>query len=251
MNPKVKQESRILIIAGFDPSGGAGIVADLETIHKLGARAAAAVTAVTIQNSKKFIEYSALQSAKLKQQLNVIFEEFKIVGVKIGMLGNRANAEAVAEMIEKHRPPQTVLDPIHKSTTGGILNDDVAFAVIKERIFPYTTVITPNKDEALYLLGKGSENLPPAKLAMQLVEKYPLKSVIITGNEGKNSIYDLVYDNENANLIQSKKAKVKSARGTGCRYSSALTYYLSKGIFLNESALLAKDLVLDYLSSYY
>jgi hydroxymethylpyrimidine kinase/phosphomethylpyrimidine kinase len=247
----MKQKSRILIIAGFDPSGGAGIVADLETIHKLGARAAVSVTAVTIQNSKEFVKYTALQSEQLKQQLDVIFDEYKIVGVKIGMLGNRANAEVVSSILEKHKPPQTVLDPIYKSTTGEILNDDVAFAVIKDRIFPHTTVITPNKEEACYLLGKGSKDLPPAKIAVQLVDKYRLKSVIITGNESKNSIFDLVYDGENANLIQSKKAKVKNGHGTGCRHSSALTYYLSKGIFLNESALLAKDYVLDYLSSHH
>lgn len=243
------KESRSLIIAGFDPSGGAGIVADLETIHKLGGKAAAVLTAVTVQNSNKFTGFTPMSAENVRAQLDAVFEEFKIVGVKIGMLGNRANAEAVADLLEKHKPPKTVLDPVYKSTSGAILNDDVAFTVIKTRIFPFTSVITPNRFEAEYLLGKEADNILPAKIAMRLFEKYKLKSVIITGNEGKGSSYDLVYDGENANVIQTARIKPKvSSHGTGCRHSSALMYYLSKGIFLNESALLAKDYVLDFLS---
>jgi hydroxymethylpyrimidine/phosphomethylpyrimidine kinase len=180
--------------------------------------------------------------------LEIIFDEFRILGVKIGMMGNRAIAGAIADVLEKNRPPQVVLDPIFKSTTGVILNDDMTFNVIKERIFPYTTVITPNSGEAKKLLGNTDKNISPTKMAVEMHEKYNLKSVIITGNEGKASSFDLVYDGENTNIIQTKYIKAKNNHGTGCRHSSALTYYLSKGIFLNESALLAKDYVLDYLS---
>ncbi len=243
------REPRVLIIAGFDPSGGAGIVADLETIHKLGGKAAAVVTTVTVQNSKKFSGSTPLPPDRIKAQLGAVFDEFRVIGVKIGMLGNRAIAEAVADVLEKERPPRTVLDPVYRSTTGAILNDDVTFTVVKDRIFPHTAVITPNRSEAEYLLGEKTNDLSAAKLAMKLFDKYSLKAIVITGNEGKSSSFDLVYDGENTNIIQTTRIKAKNTHGTGCRHSSALTHYLSKGIYLNESALLAKDYVLDYLAS--
>ncbi len=242
------KESRVLIIAGFDPSGGAGIVADLETIHKLGGKAAAVVTCVTVQNSKKFIGSNPLPPNQIKSQLESIFDEFKIIGVKIGMLGNRAIADSVAEVLQDEKPPRVVLDPVHKASTGAILNDDMTFSVVKDEIFPLTSVITPNIAEARYLLGGETEDLSPAQIAMQLFDKFSLKAVIITGNEGKGSSYDLVYDGENTNIIQTTRIKAKNSHGTGCRHSSTLMHYLSKGIFLNESALLAKDYVLDYLA---
>lgn len=242
------KESRLLIIGGFDPSGGAGIVADLETIHKLGGKAAAVITAVTIQNSKRFEGFSPLPAERINKQIEAIFGEFRISGVKIGMFGNRANAEAIAEFLENNNPPQTVLDPIFKSSTGSVLNDEITFKVMKERIFPRTNVITPNMSEALHLLGKMDDELSPAAAAVQLYDKYRLKAVIITGNEGKGSLFDLVYDGDNTNIIQTKKIKGVDVHGTGCRYSTALTYYLSKGISLNESALLAKDYMFDFLS---
>jgi hydroxymethylpyrimidine/phosphomethylpyrimidine kinase len=242
------KESRLLIIAGFDPSGGAGIVADLETIHKLGGKAAVVITTITVQNSRRFKEFTPLPAEGISKQMEAIYDEFRISGVKIGMLGNRVNAEVVADFLEKHNPPQTVLDPIFKSSTGSVLNDETAFKVMKEKIFPYVSVITPNMAEAFHLLGKEDEKISAAVAAVQLRDKYNLKAVIITGNEGKGSLFDLVYDGDNANIIQTKKIKGKDLHGTGCRYSSALMYYLSKGIFLNESALLAKDYILDYLS---
>lgn len=244
----MSRESRLLIIAGFDPSGGAGIVADLETIHKLGGKAAVVITSITIQNSGRFLGFSPLPHEKVVAQLEAIQDEFRISGVKIGMLGSKANAEAVAGFLEKHNPPQTVLDPIYKSSTGAVLNDEDVFRVIKNRILPHTDVITPNMPEALHLAGIKDDKTAPAPLAADLHKMFELKAVIITGNESKESKFDLVYDGENANVIQSKKIKVKDLHGTGCRYSSALTYYLSKGIFLNESALLAKDYILDYLN---
>jgi len=244
----MSKESRLLIIAGFDPSGGAGIVADLETIHKLGGKAAAVITTITFQNSRRFEGFTPLPAEGISKQAEAIYDEFRICGVKIGMLGNRANAEAIAGFLEKHKPPQTVLDPIFKSSTGSVLNDEITFAVMKEKIFPHTTVITPNMDEALHLLGTEDEKLSPTTTAVQLYDKYHLKAVIITGNVGKGSLFDLVYDGDNANVIQTKKIKGKDLHGTGCRYSSALTYYLSKGISLNESALLAKDYMFDFLS---
>jgi hydroxymethylpyrimidine/phosphomethylpyrimidine kinase len=244
----MSKESRLLIIAGFDPSGGAGIVADLETIHKLGGKVAVVITSITIQNSEKFKTFMPIPAEKIAGQLEAIYEEFRISGVKIGMLGNRANAIAVAEFLEKNNPPQTVLDPIYKSSTGTVLNDEETIKVMKSRLFPHITVITPNMDEALHLADMDGQNPAPAKVATHLYDKFGLKAVIITGNESKESKFDLVYDGDNANILQSKKVKVKDLHGTGCRYSSALAYYLSKGIFLNESALLAKDYILDYLN---
>lgn len=242
------KESRLLIIGGFDPSGGAGIVADLETVHKLGGKAAAVITAVTIQNSKRFEGFSPLPAERIHKQIEAIFGEFRVSGVKIGMFGNRANAEAIADFLESNNPPQTVLDPIFKSSTGSVLNDEITFKVMKERIFQRTNVITPNMSEALHLLGKTDDELSPTAAAAQLYDKYRLKAVIITGNEGKGRLFDLVYDGDNTNIIQTKKIKVRDVHGTGCRYSTALTYYLSKGISLNESALLAKDYMFDFLS---
>lgn len=184
----------------------------------------------------------------MRISVSMIFDEFRIIGVKIGMMGNKSVAKVIGEILEKKKPQQVVLDPIYKSTTGMMLNDDMTFNVMKEIIFPLTTVITPNREEAVKLLGKDTGKLSSAKIAMNLYEKYKLKSVIVTGNERKESSYDVVYDGENINEIQTKKVKSQYSRGTGCRHSSALTYYLSKGVYLNESALLAKDHVFDYLS---
>lgn len=242
MKKKLRRKTtKILTIAGADPSGGAGVQADLRTFHYFGLLASSVVTAVTAQNEKKFISVNAVSAKVLRDQLHSVGPcDF----VKIGMLGTKENAQEVIRYLKKTKPKCVVLDPVLCSTTGTRLLEKTALPLLIQGLFPLCTLVTPNLLEASILTDLPVTNLDQMKAAaITLLKNSPgLKSVLIKGGHLQDSATDLLYDGKNFHLFSGKRFS-KSFHGTGCVLSSAILAELSQNQSMKESVSKAKKYV--------
>lgn len=225
-----------LTIAGFDPTGSAGILADFETFQALSMDPAAVITAITAQNDKRVISIHAIAPRLIASQFNALK---KPSAIKIGMLANAAIVRQVAKLIPQKVP--VVLDPVLRATAGRALLELKAIPTLIKRLFPLATVITPNRSEAEKLLGHKIRDLERA--ASDLLALGP-KAVIITGG----AKHDVLADSRGVLVIKGKRAR-GTMRGTGCRHSSALAAYLAKGRTIRQAARHAQQYVRRYIAS--
>lgn len=225
-----------LTIAGFDPTGNAGVLADFETFKALSIDPTAVITAITAQNDKRVISIHALPPPLIASQFNALK---KPTAIKIGMLANAAIIRQVAKLLPQKVP--VVLDPVLRATTGRALLEPKAIPTLIKTLFPLATVITPNRSEAEKLLGHKIRDLKQA--ASDLLALGP-KAVIITGG----SKYDALADSRGVTIIKGNRARGTS-RGTGCRHSSALAAYLAKGRTIRQAAKQAQQYVQRYVAS--
>lgn len=225
-----------LTIAGFDPTGSAGVLADFETFKALSIDPTAVITAITAQNNKRVISVEALSPRLIADQFNALK---KPAAIKIGMLANAAIIRRVAKLIPRKVP--VVLDPVLRASSGRALLEPIAIPVLIKTLLPLCTVITPNRAEASKLLGRKITD--PKQAASDLLALGP-KAVIITGG----AKYDVLADSRGVKVIEGKRAR-GTARGTGCRHSSALAVYLAKGRTIRQAARQARQYVRRYVAS--
>jgi hydroxymethylpyrimidine/phosphomethylpyrimidine kinase len=225
-----------LTIAGFDPTGSAGVLADFETFKALSIDPAAVVTAVTAQNNKRVISIHALPPPLIASQFNALK---KPSAIKIGMLANAAIIRRVAKLLPRKVP--VVLDPVLRASSGRALLEPKAIPTLIKHLLPLATVITPNRQEAEKLLGRKIKNFSHA--AEDLLELGP-KAVIITGG----AKHDVLADSRGVTIIKGTRSR-GSSRGTGCRHSSALAAYLAKGRTIRQAARQARQYVRRYVAS--
>jgi hydroxymethylpyrimidine/phosphomethylpyrimidine kinase len=225
-----------LTIAGYDPTGKAGILADIETFKSLSIDPTAVVTAITAQNNQRVISIEALSPRLIADQFNALK---KPAAIKIGMLGNAAIIRQVAKLLPGKVP--VVLDPVLRATTGRALLEPKAIPVLKRTLFPMATVITPNRSEAEKLLGHKIRDLQRA--AEDLLALGP-EAVVITGGAQA----DVLADSRGVKIIEGQRVR-GTARGTGCRHSSALAAYLGRGRTVRQAARQAQQYVRRYIAS--
>lgn len=226
-----KHPVKVLSIAGSDPSGGAGIQADLKTFSALGAYGMAVITSLTAQNTMRVSCIHTPPPAFLKNQLEAVFDDIPPDAVKIGMLYGIEEMKVVEKILKKYKPPNVILDPVMVSTSGDKLQDKNSVTFLKENLFPLVNFITPNLQETEILFG--SENL-------KLI-KTPL--LIKGGHSDNNHCDDHLYINGELYILPGKKIKTKSTHGTGCTLSSAIAVYLAQGKSLLNAAESAKKYV--------
>ena len=226
-----------LTIAGFDPTGAAGVLADFETFKALSMDPTAVITAITAQNNKRVLAIEALSPRLIADQFNV---HKKPAAVKIGMLANAAVVRKVAALLKRLKKVPVVLDPVLRASTGRALLEPKALPVLIKTLLPLATVITPNRAEAEKLLGRKIRDLERA--AEDLLKLGP-KAVIITGGAKA----DVLADSRGVKIIEGRRAR-GSARGTGCRHSSAIAAYLAKGLTIRQAARQAQNYVWRYVS---
>src|ERR1700720_1488282 len=172
----------LLTIAGFDPSCGAGVGADLKTFAAHNCYGVAAVTALTVQSTQGVRDVHPTPSATLRAQLDMLLEDVTLAAVKIGMLANRANASVVAEFLDKHKFGHVVLDPVSRPTAGsGELLDAAGLKFVRDELLKRATVITPNMPEAEFLTGMEVKDLHGMKAAGQRLVAMGARAVIVTG----------------------------------------------------------------------
>jgi len=230
----------LLSIGGSDPSSGAGIQSDIKTFHSLDAYGLTVITAITSQNTSTFGLIEPVSQKILKNQLESILTDFKIDGIKIGMVFNSKIINTLYQELKKLKIP-IVVDPVIKSTTGGFLIEKSAIKDFQKYIIPLATIITPNKFEAEILSKTKINSKNSFKKVGKIIQKMGAKNVVITGIRGKNNqIIDFVFD-DIQNYSISGDFIARNNHGSGCNYSSAILFALTKNKSIQESVKFAKE----------
>lgn len=231
----------ILSIAGSDPSGGAGIQADLKTFAALGGHGMAAVTALTAQNTCRVARVHLPPADFVAEQVATVLADSDVAAVKIGMLGSAAIAVAVAEALADYAGP-IVLDPVLVATSGATLGDDDVIAAMRAHLFERASVVTPNLAEASRLLGgailDGEASI--AEAARRLRGTGKAAWLIKGGHGGGDTAVDVLLDGEGFTRFASPRLATRNTHGTGCTLSSAIAAGLGDGLPLREAVGVAK-----------
>lgn len=250
--------STVLTIAGSDPSGGAGIQADLKTFDSFGVGGLSAVTAITAQTEDRVFSVNPVSADVLTQQMSAAARSGNIDAVKIGMIGSSANVRAIILFLHSLRPRHVVIDPVFTSTSGMPLLEAHALKLFKDELLPLATVITPNLDEAGVLTGMRIWNLGTMKEAALMIhaETWQLRndkdralSVLVKGGHCTGEPLDVLYNGSGFREFAGKRIEGGRRHGTGCRLSSAIAAGLAKGRSLETSIEEAKRFVEDYINS--
>ena len=231
----------ILAIAGSDPSGGAGIQADLKTFAALGCHGMAALTALTAQNTVAVTAVHLPPPAFVAEQIATVLADVDVAAVKIGMLGSAAIVEAVADALADY-PGPIVLDPVLVATSGAALGDEAVIAAMRAHLFPRATVITPNLQEAARLLCAAIVDDEAAILdAARRLRGNGAAAWLIKGGHGSGAqAVDLLLDDTGASRFASPRLATRNTHGTGCTLSSAIAAALGRGETLRQAVASAK-----------
>jgi len=240
----------LLTIAGFDPSCGAGVVADLKTFAAHGCYGMAAITSMTAQNTQAVEAVHNTPSAELREQLEVLAKDSEIAAVKIGMLGNRGNAVVVGEFLDAHKFPVVVHDPVMKSSSHSELLDNAGVKYLSTELLKRSTVITPNVPEAEILTGMTINTISDMEEAARKIGEMGAKAVIVKGGHMDRAV-DVVFDGKEVHQLSGDKVKMENTHGTGCTFASAITAQLAAGRGLVEAATLAKAYVVKAIEKAY
>ena len=229
----------LLSIAGSDPSSGAGIQSDVKTFTGLGAYALTVITSITSQNTRKFGKIEPVSEKMIKLQIDSIFSDFKVDAIKIGMVYNSKIIRTIHSKISKLNIP-IILDPIIKSTTGGLLLKKDALREYKKLLVPMSYVITPNVSEAITIAGGTIKNKDDLLTCALKIKNLGAKNVIITGIDfDKKIISDFVLEDSKFYTVSGRKIRLNN-HGSGCNFSAALALSIAKGKKLRDSVKYAK-----------
>lgn len=232
---------KTLTIAGFDPTGGAGVQADLKVFHSLGTYGLSVVTSLTAQNTEGVRDIMPVPGRFVKKQLTVLLSDLVPEATKTGMLYSVAAIDAVAYIIKKYSLKNIVVDPVLVSSSGKSLVEENTPAALRKKIFPLCTVITPNIYEASVLSGIDIKSSADMEKAAVCLRGYGPENVIITGGHLEDVAADVLYDGK-FHYLKSRK-KEGEYHGTGCTFSAALTAMLAKGHSVLDSAKEAKRFI--------
>jgi hydroxymethylpyrimidine/phosphomethylpyrimidine kinase len=240
----------ILTIAGFDPSGGAGIAADLKTFAAHNCYGVAAITALTVQNTQGASAVHPMDAGLLKESIEALFHDESIKAIKIGMLANRANADVVHGFVKANASIPSVLDPVIRSSNGLELLDAAGLDLLRTHLLNRVTVITPNLDEASALTGMKIENVEEMKAAARKLVEMGAHAVVVTGGHLEKAI-DVFFDGSKLETFIGDRVKPDNTHGTGCTFSSAVASNLALGRQLHDSVMLAKAYVTEAIRKAY
>ncbi len=234
-----------LTIAGSDCSGGAGIQADLKTFTAFGVYGMSAVTAVVAENTVGVQEVFDLPAGIIEQQIKSVVDDIRVDAIKIGMLSNPVIVELVAEKIREYNLKNIVIDPVMVAKSGDPLLKEEARIIIKNRLLPLATVITPNLYEAEVLLGGKIKSLEQMKEAAVELGKIGCAWVVVKGGHltGEKDAIDVVYNGRDFQALHSPFIDTKNTHGTGCTFSSAIAAGIAKGYDVSKAINRAKEYI--------
>ena len=241
---KLKIKSKVLIIAGSDSSGGAGIQADIKTVTSLGSYAMTAITAITSQNTTGVLSISKVPENEIKKQIEFTSKDIKPDAIKIGMLHSSKVINTVINSLNKIRVKKIILDPVMVAKGGTKLIDDKSIKILRTRLMKKVTLITPNIPEAEILTQTKIKNTNDMIIAGKKLLKLGVKNVLIKGGHLKSSyVFDIFLNKKEEKIFKSKKINTKNTHGTGCTLSSAIATYFSCGKTLKKSCGMAINYV--------
>jgi len=236
----------VLTIAGFDPSSGAGVTADIKTIAAHGCYGIACITALTVQSTSGVRRVEPLSPSFITETLEELTSDLPIAAVRIGMLGSRAVVKAVAEFVHERGLPNVVLDPILKSSSGARLLKDGGSAILLEKLLPLASVVTPNREEASALTGLPVTSLEEMRAAARKLHAMGAAAVVVTGGDLQKATDLLSFTNKRGvqqEVFKSDRQASNSTHGTGCAFATAMACHLAQDRGLPEAVLLAKAYV--------
>lgn len=229
-----------LTIAGSDPSGGAGLQADLKTFHAHGVYGAAAVSLITVQNTVSVRRVELLDAGLVREQLEAVLEDLEVRAAKTGALGDAAIIEAVAQSVGRRALP-LVVDPVMISKHGHALLDPSAVSALRERLLPVAHLVTPNAPEAEALSGVRVRDLAGAREAARAIASLGARNVLVKGGhlEGERAV-DLLLADGVFHELAAVRVTTRAGHGTGCTLSAAITARLARGEALLDAVAGAK-----------
>lgn len=237
------QVSTALTIAGTDPSGGAGIHADLKTFQELKSYGMSVITSVVAQNTTGVQSIQHMPLDMIDQQLKSVISDIPVHAFKTGMIANKDMMEIVYHRIKKLDAPY-VMDPVMVTTSGDSLINEDSRLYLRDRLLPLTALVTPNIPEAEYLTGEKIETVEEMKLAAEeLVTKYGAKAALVKGGHLEGEAIDFLYDGDRMYSFSTERIHTTNTHGTGCTYSAAITAYLGQGLPLVQAVEKAKRFV--------
>ena len=241
----MKIKSKILIIAGSDSSGGAGIQADIKTVTTLGSYAMTAITAITIQNTTGVKSILPISGKDISSQVEFTAKDIKPDAVKIGMLHSESVIKSVIKSLKIINAKKIILDPVMVAKGGKKLIDDKAIKILKNKFLSKVNLITPNIPEAEVLTDLKITNIKDVILAGKKLLKLGAKNVLIKGGHLKSKTIQDVFINKNGvKIFKNRKILTKNSHGTGCTLSSAITTYFACGKTLKKSC----DMAIKYVN---
>jgi hydroxymethylpyrimidine/phosphomethylpyrimidine kinase len=246
----------VLTIAGFDPSSGAGVTADIKTIAAHSCYGVACITAMTVQSTSGVRRVEAVDSGVITETLQELALDLEIAAVHIGMLGSGKVVKAVADFLEANasgsrrqkngRFPNVVLDPILKSSSGADLLDPAGTRLLIERLIPLADVVTPNIDEAAAITGIKVRELEDMKAASARLHELGASAVVVTGGHLEKATDLLSFKTKHGieqEIFKAERQRSNSTHGTGCAFATAMACHLALERGVAEAALLAKTYV--------
>src|ERR1700678_596936 len=245
-----EQPPVVLTIAGFDPSSGAGVTADIKTIAAHGCYGVACITAITVQSTAGVLQVEPVDPDLVTETLNELAADMAIAAVHIGMLGTAkvagAGAAFLARRQGKSKLPNIVLDPILKSSSGTDLLGAPGIRVLVEKLIPLATVLTPNIDEAAVLTGLKVTNLDEMRIAAAKLHELGSLAVVITGGHLEKAIDLLSFTSKHGTeqeVFKAERQRSNSTHGTGCAFATAMACHLALDRGLAGATLLAKTYI--------
>jgi hydroxymethylpyrimidine/phosphomethylpyrimidine kinase len=228
---------RVLIVAGSDSGGGAGIQADIKTVTALGGYAATAITALTAQNTLGVFGVMRVEAAFVRQQIDVVLADIGVDCIKTGMLASAEVIEAVMEGISAQAPDvPIVVDPIMSSTSGTQLLDRKGVDALKRLLLVASTVITPNLSEAEALTGMEVRDIDDMHRAAEMLLTLGAKTVVLKGGHLESGeVSDLIVDGNESYVLSSPRVATRHTHGTGCTLSSAIATGLAQGMAMRPA----------------
>ncbi|MCY7376876.1 MAG: hydroxymethylpyrimidine/phosphomethylpyrimidine kinase [Pyrinomonadaceae bacterium] len=264
-NPKSKIPKVCLTIAGLDPSGGAGIVADIETFSAFGCFATCAITSLTFQNTTGVFGAVHQTAETVRGQIEPILQDFTVAALKTGMLPMQSVIEETARIIKENNLPNLVVDPVVRSTSGYDLITDEALRSLIKNLFPLAEIVTPNLPEAERIAQMKIENETDIERAARIMQSFGAKNVLIKGGhffgrqsaeggrrkaeggrqsaEGKRRAVDYLFVGDAMQVFEAEFIETTATHGTGCTLAAAIVANLALGKTLPEAIEIAKRFV--------
>ena len=246
----MKPKSKILIIAGSDSSGGAGIQADIKTVTSLGSYAMTAITAITIQNTTGIKSIVTIDPKKISSQIEFTSNDIKPDAIKIGMLHSSSVINTVIRSLETIKIKKIILDPVMIAKGGAKLINDDAIQLLKNKLIKKVSLITPNIPEAEILTNTKIKTTKDMIYAASILIRFGAKNVLVKGGHlDTKFVEDVFVNKKDIKIIKNKRITTKNTHGTGCTLSTAICTFFSCGKTLKKSCELAAEYVHSAIGS--
>lgn len=233
----------VLTIAGTDPSGGAGVQADIKTFCAHGCYAMSVITAVVAQNTQGVMEFEDVSPSLIESQITAVFDDISVDAVKIGMVSVPETIEIIGGWLRYYKASPVVLDPVMVAKSGHHLLNPKAVETLQRVLIPLATVVTPNIPEAEVLVGRSIKTFGEMEAAAKLIHLMGAKAVLIKGGHRTEDATDILFDGTKFHYYKGDRIESTNTHGTGCSLSSAIASNLANGMNLPVAVEKAKAYV--------